>query len=167
MQVSTHALEGIKTKMFLNRLAIHHCLMVEFVFGSDEDSIEGYKDLKPLYVKDNRERKELAEEIIKTVMTSAQNFYYDNFIAGRGFSVWDLEQILIHQQYYLSDDLLNIYNKKIYSNRERKESIIGYDRYEIMQGNLRELYSRSYCQPLFKELLMRDVELKHLSRLLG
>ena len=166
MQVSSNVIEGIKTKMFLKRLAIHYCLMVEFVFGSNEDSVEGYKNLRPVYVKDNQERKELAQEIIGTIMSIAQNFYYDNFIAGKGFDVFDLEQILIHQQYYLSDDLIKIYNKKIYSNRERKESIIGYDREEIMQGNLRDLYNRSYCQPLFKMLLERDSELKHLSRLL-
>ena len=167
MQVSSKVLSGLKTKMFLNRMAIHFCLMVEFVFGSPEDSVEGYKDGKPVFVPDNKERKELARRIINNVLEMSEMFYFDYFIAGRKINVHDIEQILIHQQYYPSDELIKIYNKKIYTNRERKESIIGFDKAEIKKGNLRIAYLCSYCQPLFKKLLEEDVELKHLSKLIG
>lgn len=167
IQVSSKVLSGLKTKMFLNRMAIHFCLMVEFVFGSDEDSVEGYLNGKPVFIPDNKERKELARAITNIVFEVAQIFYDMYFVAGRKIDVHDLEQILIHQQYYPSQELIKIYNKKIFSNRERKESIIGFDKQEIKKGNLRTAYACSYCQPLFKALLEQDIELKHLSKLLG
>ena len=167
MQVSSKVISGLKTKMFLNRMAIHFCLMVEFVFGSPEDNIEGYKNGKPVFTPDNKERKELARRIINNVLEMSEVFYFDYFIAGRKINIYDIEQILIHQQYYPSEELIKIYNKKIYTNRERKESIIGFDKAEIKKGNLRMAYLCSYCQPLFKKLLEQDKELKHLSKLVG
>jgi len=167
LQVSSKVLSGLKTKMFLNRMAIHFCLMVEFVFGSDEDSVEGYRNGKPVFVPDNKERKELARKITDIILEVAQIFHDSEFIATQKIDVYDLEQILIHEQYYPSEELIKIYNKKIFTNRARKESIIGFDKREIKNGNLRIAYMCSYCQPLFKELLSRDKELKHLCKLLG
>jgi len=167
IQVSSKVLSGLKTKMFLSRMAIHFCLMVEFVFGSDEDSVEGYLNGKPVFMPDNEERKELARAITNVVFETVEIYYSNYFITGRKLDVFDLEQILIHQQYYPNDEMIQIYNKKIFSNRERKESIIGFDKSEIKKGDLRIAYMRSYCQPLFKALLERDKELKHLSKLLG
>ena len=166
LQVSSNVLSGLKTKMFLQRMAIHFCLMVEFVFGSDEDCIEGYKDGEIVFVEETKERKELAKKIMETVFQTSEFFYNNFFVAGRTIDVYDLEQILIHQQYYPSDEIIQIYNKKIFSNRERKESMIGFDKSEILKGNLRGAYMCSYCQPLFRLLLEQDKELKHLIKLL-
>lgn len=160
-QVSSNVLSGLKTTMFLKRTVIHFCLMVEFVFGSDEDCIEGYLNGKPIFAPDSGERKELARLITDTVIQTVKSFP-----ASKKTDIYDIEQILIHQQYYPNDELIEIYNKKIFSNRERKESIVGFDRSEIIKGNLRTAYMRSYCQPLFKILLERNIELKHLSKLL-
>ena len=81
-------------------------------------------------------------------------------------NVSDVEQVLIHQQYYPSKDVMELFNKHIYSNRELGESIIGFDRDKIVAGKLKELYEMSYCKPLFKQLLEEDKELSHLSSLL-
>ena len=78
----------------------------------------------------------------------------------------NLLKILIHLQYYPSDDIIQMYNQNIYSNRELGESVIGFDKEKIVNGKLRECYNRSYAKPLFKRLLEADKDLKHLSKLL-
>lgn len=161
MQTSSKIIDGIKTKMFLFRKVIHFCLMVEFVLGSPEDSVEYYKDCRPVFIKDNSERKEISKHITETIMEGLK--YYQ----GVESSVYDIEQILIHQQYYPSEEIINLYNQEIYTNRSRSESIIGFNKNKIEEGYLRELYACSYCQPLFLKLLEHDRELSHLSRLLA
>ena len=79
---------------------------------------------------------------------------------------FDIEQVLIHLQYYPSDEIIELYNRGIYSNRELGESVIGFDREKIMDGKLKECYNHSYAKPLFKKLLEEDKELHHLSKLL-
>ena len=92
---------------------------------------------------------------------------YMKFFNGIDISIYDLEQILIHEQYYLDRDIIEIYNKKIFSNRDMDESIINFDINEIKRGNLVECYNRSYCRPLFKQLLRENKELKHLEKLIN
>ena len=160
MQVSKNCIKGLKTKMFLNRMAIHFCLMTEFIFGSGEDIIEGYQNSLPVFSDENSLRKDFAAKITNNILNILKN------ISLPKISVFDIEQILIHLQYYPEKEIIDIYNEKIFSNRDRDESIINFDVSEIMNGNLRELYSRSYCQPLFKKLLCESPKLQHLAKLL-
>jgi hypothetical protein len=81
-------------------------------------------------------------------------------------SIFDVEQTLIHLQYYPSRDIIDVFNQKIYSNRDIGESVINFDKERILKGELRALYQRSYAQKLFKQLLEEDPELKHLSTLI-
>ena len=161
MQVSKNCIKGLKTKMFLNRMAIHFCLMIEFIFGSNEDIVEGYKNSVVITSPENKKRKILANKITRTIL----EILNDNLPPE--ITVFDIEQILIHTQYYPDKDVIEIYNEKIFSNRDRDESIINFDKEEIMKGNLRDLYNRSYCQALFKKLLTEDPELNHLVKLLS
>ncbi len=161
LQVSSNVLPNLKTEMFLNRMAIHFCLLVEFIFGSYEDCIEGYKDGKPIFTPDNPFRKRLANQITTTILNNIQK------VKDFNTSIFDIEQILIHTQYWADDEIVEVYNQKIFSNRDKAESIINYDESEIRCGNLLEMYQKSYCQPLFKQLLEKNKDLKHLAKLLS
>lgn len=158
---TTNLIDGLKTKQFLTRPVMEYYLMLEFPFGSDEDCIEGYsEDGKVLFSPENNKRKELAKYIYKVMEKCLNTFRFIDV------ELSDIEQILIHLQYYCNDDIIQIYNEKIYSNRGLDESIINFDKQEILNGNLRKLYNHSYCQPLFKKLLESDKDLKHLTKLL-
>lgn len=161
IQTSPETAKNIDTKMFLSRIAICFCLLVEFAFCSPEDNVEGYKNGEVIWSKDNYERKRIAQKILDVCC-------YCDFekIEQMNISVSDLEQVLIHNQYYPSDELIKIYNNKFYTNREQCESIINFDIEGIKQGNLLELYEKSYCQHLFKKLLEKNVELHDLIRLI-
>lgn len=160
MQVSSYANKDIDVEMFLSRIAIHFCLIIEFIFGSPEDVIEGYKNGEVVFIEDHKQRKEYSKKILSFVLDSIHEI--ENF----NTSLFDIEQILIHTQYYADNDLIQLYNQKIYSNRNSAESIVNYNESEIYNGNLRELYANSYCQPMFKLMLEQNKLLKHLSKLI-
>ena len=160
MQVSDDKVERIDAEMFLNRKVITYYLLVEAALGSSEDCIEGYKDGKVITRPENKRRKELAERMTRTALKAAR------LMISMNISLFDVEQILIHLQYYPTDDIIDLFNQSIFSNRELGESIIGFDKDKILNGGLRECYNRSYAKPLFKKLLEADEDLKHLGKLL-
>ena len=161
MQTGEGLIPGLKTKMYLSRPAIQYYLMIETILGSDEDCVIGYKNGEPIFEPENNERKEMARIFNKELLEMSKMFVGLDIC-----SVPDVEQVLIHHQYYPSKDVIELFNKHIYSNREFGESIVGFDRDKIMDGKLKELYDMSYCKPLFKQLLEEDKELSHLSSLL-
>ena len=160
MQVSDSKVEGIHAEMFLNRRVINYCLLVEVALGSDEDCIESYKNGKVIFKRENRERKRLAKRMTKIALHTARLFSHIET------SIFDIEQMLLHLQYYPTDDIIALFNRDIYSNRVLGESIIGFDKAKILEGKLKECYARSYAKPLFIKLLEQDRELKHLRKLL-
>jgi len=162
MQVAPDKVPSLNTKMFFNRPVIHFPLMVEIVLGSDEDCVESYKNKKPIFKKEDKERKKLAKILNKIILEEAKTF-----INEQHASVFDIEQILIHQQYYPSKEIIDLYNKPIYSNRVLNESIINFNVEEIRKGNIKECYARSYCKPLFKKMLNEDKDLKQLNRFIN
>ena len=160
MQTDPEISSKLDVKMYFNRRVINYCLMIEVALGSPEDCVEGYKNGKVITKPENKDRKRLAKEMIPKL------FEYSKALLNLNISTFDVEQILIHLQYYPSDDIIQMYNQNIYSNRELGESVIGFDKEKIVNGKLRECYNRSYAKPLFKRLLEADKDLKHLSKLL-
>lgn len=160
MQVYPETLFDVKVLEYLKRRVIHFCLMVEVPLGSAEDCIESYKNGKVIFKPEHEDRKALARRMTKTILEGIKSMLHWNL------SVFDVEQILIHLQYYSSHDIINVFNKGIYSNRVIGESVINFDKERIKKGELRELYQRSYAGKLFKQLLEEDPELKYLSRLI-
>ena len=160
IQTSETVLPSIDANMFLKRRVLSYYLMIEIALGSDEDCIEGYKDGKVIFTPENRDRKKLAKEM------TAKLFQFATSLLSTSISTFDVEQLLINLQYYPSDDIIQMYNQNIYSNRELGESVIGFDKEKIMNGQLKECYRASYAKPLFKRLLEADKDLKHLSKLL-
>lgn len=161
MQLDSNKLKDIQAEMFLSRPAIYYCLLVEAALGSDEDCVFGYRNGEVVFVPENEQKKELARKMTKTCMEASK------LLVKQNINVHDVEQLLIHLQFYPSDDILEVFNQPIFSNREIAESVIWFDREAIMNGRLRECYRNSYAKPLFKRLLEADKELKYLSRLLG
>lgn len=160
MQIYPETLFDVKALEYLRRRVIHFCLMVEVPLGSYEDCIEGYKNGKVIFKSEHEERKALARRMTKTILDGAKQ------IISWNPSIFDVEQTLIHLQYYPSRDIIDVFNQKIYSNRDIGESVINFDKERILKGELRALYQRSYAQKLFKQLLEEDPELKHLSTLI-
>lgn len=160
MQVGSDSIKGLDMSMFLNRSVITYCLLIEAVMGSDEDCIEGYKNGKVVFKPENKERKKLAKRMTSIALKAAR------LMIHLDIDLFDVEQILIHLQYYPTDDMINIFNKNIYSNRSVGESIIGFDKERILNGELRDCYNKSYAKPLFKKLLEADEGLRYLGRLL-
>lgn len=160
MQVFPETLFNVKATQYLRRRVIHFCLMVEVPLGSYEDCIEGYKDGNVVFKPEHSDRKELARLMTKTILEGVKDMLSWNL------STFDVEQTLIHLQYYPSHEIMDVFNKGIYSNRDLGESVINFDKERILKGELRTLYQRSYAQKLFKQLLEEDPELKHLSSLI-
>ena len=160
MQLADSKIESIDAEMFFNRNVIKYCLMVETVLGSPEDFVEGYKNGKVIFKKENKEKKKLAKSMTNTALHSARLFSHIDT------SLEDIEQMLIHLQYYPTDDIIELLNNGIYSNKDFNESIVGFNKERILNGELRECYNKSYAKPLFIKLLEQDKELKHLKRLL-
>lgn len=160
MQVSDDKLKGVDMSMFLSRSVMIFLLMVETPLGSSEDCVISYKDEQPVFIPETEARKEQAVELNNLLWEMSNQLIY------KSIPLFDVEQLLIHVQYYPSESIISLLNEGIYSNRCLGESIIGFDKDEIMRGNLRSLYDKSYCKPLFKKLLEADKELAHLSKLL-
>ena len=161
MQVDKENILTDKYKMFFNRNVIHFPLMVEVVLGSNENCVEGYKNCKPVFKPEDKERRKIAKKFNKIILEEAKSFIHYNV------NVFDIEQILIHQQYYPSKEVIEIYNKPIYSNRVLNESIINFNIEEIKKGNIRDCHARSYCKPLFKKLLSENKDFSHLIGLIN
>ena len=161
MQVASDRIKNLDMKMFLSRSVITYCLLVEAVLGSAEDCVEGYKNGKVVFRAENKARKKLAKNTTDTILKIAKSMIFIDI------DLFDVEQILIHLQYYPTDDIIEIFNKDIFSNRELGENIIGFDKKKILNGQLRECYNKSYAKPLFKKLLEEDEDLKYLSKLLN
>ena len=134
--------------------------MLEIPLGSAEDCVEDYKNGEVIYRPEHEKRKALARQMTKTVVEGAQE------IINWPISIIDIEQLLIHVQYYLNDELLSVFNQPIYSNRDIGESVINFDKGRIMKGDLRAMAQRSYSYKLFKQMLEADPELAHLSSLI-
>ena len=162
LQTIDKLVKKMNTEKFFNRETIQFCLLVEFPFCSPENNVIGYDDGKPLFSEDSKDRRNYSVKFMREILSEAKKI--KNILPD--IDVSDLEQILIHIQYYADDELMEIYNRKIFSNREEKESIIGYDRSEIAKGNLFYCFDRSYSKPLFKKMLAADKEYSHLSKLL-
>lgn len=160
MQVFPETLFNVNATEYLRRRVIAYCLMLEIPLGSAEDCVEFYKDGEVVYKPEHPQRKALAREMTKTVIEGAKN------LIDYPISIVDVEQLLIHIQYYLNDELLSVFNQPIFSNRDIGESVINFDKEKIMKGNLKELAQRSYSYKLFKQMLEADSELAHLSSLI-
>lgn len=160
MQLAPDRLESIDAEMFLSRRVIKYFLLIESVLGSCEDCIEGYKNGKVITKPENRRRKKLAKYMTKTALKTAKSLIHIDI------DLFDIEQILIHLQLYPTDDIIDLFNQNIFSNKKLGESIVGFNKDEILNGNLRECYGKSYAKPLFKKLLEADEDLRYLGRLL-
>lgn len=150
----------VSMKPFFKREPLQYLLLMEFPLCSDEDSIESYKDNKPYFVPDIETRKKYSREIQDIVLNNIDT------VSRFDCSVTELEQILINLQYYPDQEMLNLFNSYIYTNRSRVESGIGFDKDKIMKGELLDCYQKSYARPLFKKMLEQDDELAYLSKLL-
>ena len=159
MQVFPETLFDVKAIEYFRRRVIQYCLMIEVPLGSDEDCIECYKNGEVIFKHEHAERKALASRMTQVIMDSAKE------ISPWFFSIFDVEQILIHMQYYPSKELMDVFNKPVYSNRDLGESVINFDKERILHGELKELCQRTYAYKLFKQMLEEDPELKHLSSL--
>lgn len=160
MQLSDNKIDGINAEMFFSRPVIQYCLLVEMALGSPEDCIEGYKNGKVIFKKENSQRKKLAKRINALSLHTARLFSHMDI------DLYDIEQMLIHLQFYPTNDVIELLNKEIYSNKHLGESIIGFNKDKILNGELRECYAKSYAKPLFIKLLEQDRDLKHLRKLL-
>ena len=162
MQTNEDIDSNLLTEEYLKRKCISACLISELPFCSPEDNIVGYKDGEPVFKKDLEKRKELAQEIYEifklNVIGLKQVF--------KNLSTFDIEQILIWLQYYPPQELLELYNSKIFSNRTLIESAINFDREKIKNGELIKCYELSYNKELFRQMLQQDEELKYLEYLL-
>ena len=162
MQLNSDIDSNLLAEEYLKRKCISACLISELPFCSPEDNIVGYKNGEPTFKKDLEKRKELAQEIYQvfkyTVIGLKQVF--------KDLSVFDIEQILIWLQYYPPQELLEVYNSKIFSNRVLMESAINFDREKIKNGELIKCYKMSYNKELFRQMLQQDDELKYLDYLL-
>lgn len=160
LQVFPETLFDVDAVEYLRRRVISYCLMLEIPLGSAEDCVEDYKNGEVIYRPEHEKRKALARQMTKTVVEGAQE------IINWPISIIDIEQLLIHVQYYLNDELLSVFNQPIYSNRDIGESVINFDKGRIMKGDLRAMAQRSYSYKLFKQMLEADPELAHLSSLI-
>ena len=160
MQVFPETLFNVKAVEYLRRRVIQYCLMIEVPLGSDEDCIERYKDGKVIFKPEHDERKALATRMTNVIMREAEKLK-DWF-----FSIYDVEQVLIHLQYYPNDDILEVFNRPIFSNRNIGESVVNFDKEKILKGQLKECCQRTYSYKLFKQMLEADPELSHLSKLI-
>jgi hypothetical protein len=160
MQVFPETLFDVDATEYLRRRVIAYCLMLEIPLGSAEDCVEDYKDGEVIFRPEHEKRKALARQMTRTVIEGARE------IVNWPISIIDVEQILIHVQYYLNDDLLSVFNQPIFSNRDIGESVINFDKERILKGDLRAMAQRSYSYKLFKQMLEADPELAHLSSLI-
>ena len=160
MQVFPETMFNVDAVEYLRRRVIAYCLMLEIPLGSAEDCVEDYKDGEVIYKPEHEKRKELARFMTSTIVEGAKD------LVNWPISIIDVEQILIHFQYYLNDDLLSVFNQPIYSNRDIGESVINFDKERILKGELRAMAQRSYSYKLFKQMLEADPELAHLSSLI-
>ena len=160
MQVFPETLFKVDAIEYLRRRVIAYCLMLEIPLGSAEDCVEDYKDGEVIFRPEHEKRKVLARQMTKTVIEGAKE------IISWPISIIDVEQILIHVQYYLNDDLLSVFNQPIFSNRDIGESVINFDKERILKGELKAMAQRSYSYKLFKQMLEADPELAHLSSLI-
>lgn len=159
-QVPAH--NKMDMEMYLNRFCLIYRFLAEFILTSPEDCIEDYKDGKPLIVKDHEQRKEYAKHV-NSIILDERLF---NRINRMNCSVFDVEQMLIHIQNNLTDDMLRLFNEPILTNREKTERGINFDRNKILRGQLLQCYRKSYAKPLFKRMLAQDEELSCLLKLL-
>ena len=153
-------IKNINTRMFLKRCALTFFLTIELPLGSPEDCVYGYRDGKPVFHVEHEKRKEQAERLTDLL------FKYSREFLNISISVSDVEQTLIHLQYYPNSGVLNLFNQEIYSNKRIGESIVGFNREEIIRGNLFTLYKNSYAKPLLRRMIKEDTELSHLESLL-
>ena len=160
LQVFPETMFDVQALEYLKRRVVAYCLMLEIPLGSAEDCVEYYQNGEVIFKPEHEKRKELARLMTKTIVDGAKD------IIDWSIDVTDIEQILIHIQYYLNDELLSVFNQPIYSNRNIGESVINYNREGILKGNLRALAQRSYSYKLFKQMLEADPELAHLSSLI-
>ena len=158
---TNNKIEGIDTEMFLNHSVLSYFLIVELPLGSPEDCVCSYENGNPVFHAENNFRKLQAERLTDLL------FNFSKELIGTDISIYNIEQALIHLQFYPNKQLLNLFNKEIYSNKRTGESIIGFSREQIKNGKLFECYANSYAKPLFRKLLREDPELGYLEKLLG
>ena len=154
-------IKGISAEMFLSRSVLTYFLVIELPLGSSEDCVCGYSKGEPVFYPENPFRKLQAERLTNLL------FAFTKELVNTNISIYDIEQTLIHLQFYPNKQLLALFNQEIYSNKRTGESIIGFNKEEIKNGKLFELYNNSYAKPLFRKLLREDFELGYLERLLG
>lgn len=164
MYLQTNEEMTCSAKRFLQRDAIVFNLLVEMLFCSHEDSIEGYNEDGAYFRADSEERQRLSLLISNLILNIYTEMSWCHTFEK--VSISDLEQILIHIQYYPSDEMLDVYNQKIFTNREKIESGIGFDIEEIKKGNLRKCYACSYSKELFRRMLSRNKEYAYLEDIL-
>lgn len=162
MQIFPETLFDVNAKEYFRRRVVHYCLMIEVPLGSDEDCVEDYKGGEVIFKPEHEERKALARQMTSVILEGARRLVHEKQI----ISTLDAEQILIHMQFYPSKEMLEVFNKPIFSNRDIGESVINYNKERILKGELRALCQRSYAYKLFKQLLEEDPELSHLSSLI-
>lgn len=154
--------KSMKLEQFLNRPVLHYRFLAEFVLSSPEDCVEDYRDGKVVFIPDHKGRKEYAEKIGRILLQPS----LISKVSKLNISVFDIEQLLIHIQNNLTDDMLDLFNEPILTNRKKTERGIGFDRDRILNGELFECYGESYAKPWFKKLLLQDEVLSSLGYLL-
>lgn len=149
-------------EMYLNRFALTYRFLAEFIFTSPEDCIEDYKNGMVVVTPDHEQRKKYAQDINSIIIDP--RLY--RRINRMNLSVFDVEQMLIHIQNNMTDEMMNLFNLPILTNRTKVERGINFDRNKILNGKLLECYRKSYAKPLFKKMLLKDPELSCLIKLL-
>lgn len=149
-------------EMYLNRFALTYRFLAEFIFTSPEDCIEDYKNGMVIVTPDHEQRKTYAKHINSIII----NPVLYRRINRMNLSVFDVEQMLIHIQNNMTEEMMNLFNQPILTNREKVERGINFDRNKILNGKLLQCYKKSYAKPLFKKMLQKDPELSCLLTLL-
>lgn len=154
-------IDGIDAEEFLHRHVLTYFLAIELPLGSPEDCVCSYKSGKPVFHPENSFRKLQAGRLTDLLFNYSKEFSHIDV------NINDIEQFLIHLQFYPNKQLLDLFNEEIYSNKRTGESIIGFNREKIKNGDLFECYNNSYAKPLFRRMLKEDIELSYLEKLLG
>ena len=160
VQIHPEVLFDVEAIQYLRRRVINLCLMIEVILGSCEDCVESYKNGEVVFTPENQERKALAKRMTDALLEGVKE------ILPLNISIYDVEQALIHLQYYPTRDIIELFNKEIYSNRNTGESIVNFNKNRILKGELKSLYQKSYAKKLFKQLLEEDPELSQLNTLI-
>ena len=142
-------------EMYLNRFALLYRFWAEFIMTSPEDCIEDYRNGRVVVETDNEIRKQYAKHINSVIVNETLFKRIDRM----DLDIFDIEQMIIFLQQNPTDEMLQVLNQPILTNRQKQERCINFNKSSILNGQLFNCYRRSYAKPLFKRMLLNDPDL--------